>query len=76
MYAIMLLLLWLGPTMTYSRLEFSILASVYFIIGTFHEEKNLRRELGEIYDVYRENVPMWIPRLRPWKMPNINMDKT
>lgn len=51
--------------MTYGRLEFALLGSIYLIIGTFFEERNLREELGEVYNLYRENVPMWIPRLRP-----------
>jgi len=35
--------------------------------GHFLEERTLRQELGEAYDHYRVNVPMWIPRLTPWK---------
>jgi protein-S-isoprenylcysteine O-methyltransferase Ste14 len=30
------------------------------------EEPRLRRRFGEDYDRYRENVPRWLPRLRPW----------
>jgi hypothetical protein len=51
--------------MTYGRLEFAFLGNVYLIIGTFFEERNMREEMGEVYTLYRENVPMWIPRLRP-----------
>jgi protein-S-isoprenylcysteine O-methyltransferase Ste14 len=54
--------------MTYSRLEFALLGSIYLIIGTIFEERNLREELGEAYTLYRENVPMWIPRVQPWKL--------
>jgi protein-S-isoprenylcysteine O-methyltransferase Ste14 len=63
MYLLCILILWIGPTMTYGRLEFALLATAYFLVGTFLEERNLRAELGNVYDVYRENVPMWIPRL-------------
>ena len=30
------------------------------------EEPGLRRRFGEQYDVYCDNVPRWLPRLRPW----------
>lgn len=30
------------------------------------EEPGLVRRFGDSYLVYRENVPRWIPRLRPW----------
>jgi protein-S-isoprenylcysteine O-methyltransferase Ste14 len=31
------------------------------------EEPGLRRRFGAGYDAYRENVPRWLPRLRPWE---------
>ena len=33
----------------------------------FVEEKDLERRFGNTYLAYKENVPRWIPRLRPWK---------
>jgi len=66
-YLFFLLALWIAPVMTYGRFEFAIFGSVYLFIGAKLEEGNLREELGEDYDLYRENVPMWIPRLTPWK---------
>jgi protein-S-isoprenylcysteine O-methyltransferase Ste14 len=30
------------------------------------EEPGLMKRFGEEYEVYRRNVPRWIPRLRPW----------
>jgi len=30
------------------------------------EERSLDERFGEEYATYRENVPAWIPRLRPW----------
>ena len=30
------------------------------------EEPGLVKRFGDRYTVYRANVPMWIPRLRPW----------
>jgi protein-S-isoprenylcysteine O-methyltransferase Ste14 len=32
------------------------------------EEPNLRRRFGPEYDRYREHVPRWLPRLRPWEL--------
>ena len=67
MYLLLLIALWVGPVMSHTRLEFALLASPYLLIGTFLEERNLREELGEVYELYRANVPMWLPRLTPWK---------
>jgi protein-S-isoprenylcysteine O-methyltransferase Ste14 len=33
------------------------------------EEPELERRLGAAYREYRRNVPMFIPRLRPWRSP-------
>jgi protein-S-isoprenylcysteine O-methyltransferase Ste14 len=30
------------------------------------EERGLRRRFGDDYNLYRANVPRWLPRLRPW----------
>jgi protein-S-isoprenylcysteine O-methyltransferase Ste14 len=68
MYIFLMMALWIGPVMTYTAMEFAILASAYLVIGTFFEERSLRKELGEIYDLYRANVPMWLPQLKPWRL--------
>ncbi len=68
-YSILLLMLWTTPVMTVGRLELAALASIYLLVGTFLEERNLRAELGPEYAVYQQHVPMWIPRLRPWRGP-------
>jgi protein-S-isoprenylcysteine O-methyltransferase Ste14 len=59
--------LWIGPVMTTGRLEFALLVTIYVLIGTWFEERDTRKEMGEAYDLYRANVPMWIPRLTPWR---------
>lgn len=41
--------------------------AVYFPLV---EEPGLRRRFGEDYDVYRAHVPRWVPRLRPWNVPD------
>lgn len=32
-----------------------------------HEEPSLARKFGPEYEIYRENVPRWLPRLTPWR---------
>jgi protein-S-isoprenylcysteine O-methyltransferase Ste14 len=59
--------LWIGPIMTYGRLEFAILGTVYIFIGTWLEEMTARAEIGDAYKAYQVHVPMWIPRFTPWK---------
>lgn len=50
-----------------------LLAYVLFLWGAFHafvvayEEPRLLRTFGAEYDAFRENVPRWIPRPRPWR---------
>lgn len=66
MYSFLLMALWVGPVMTSGRAEFAALGTVYLLAGTLLEERNLRKELGAVYDVYAAKVPMWIPRLSPW----------
>jgi protein-S-isoprenylcysteine O-methyltransferase Ste14 len=38
--------------------------AVYFPLS---EEKGLEKRFGDDYRVYKDHVPRWIPRLRPWK---------
>ena len=35
----------------------------------FYEEPTLLAAYGESYQRYREAVPRWLPRLRPWREP-------
>jgi protein-S-isoprenylcysteine O-methyltransferase Ste14 len=41
------------------------LACHVFVLG--YEEPVLARKLGAEYEEFRDNVPRWIPRLRPWR---------
>jgi len=68
MYLAMLAAFWVGPAMTFARLEFAILSTLYLLVGLRLEERNLRQELGPDYDVYSANVPMLVPRLTPWRL--------
>ena len=42
---------------------FGIVNAVYIPLA---EEPGLVKRLGEVYLAYKQNVPRWIPRLRPW----------
>jgi protein-S-isoprenylcysteine O-methyltransferase Ste14 len=45
-------------------------ALMFFAINTIYfklfEEPGLVRRFGQEYLTYRANVPMWVPRLKPW----------
>jgi protein-S-isoprenylcysteine O-methyltransferase Ste14 len=55
------LLLWLSPIMTLNQLVLSAFITLYFIVGSFHEERILLDEFGEAYQRYRQQVPRFIP---------------
>jgi protein-S-isoprenylcysteine O-methyltransferase Ste14 len=46
---------------------FFIFAVANLIYIPWLEEPGLERRFGESYRVYKEHVPRWIPRLRPWQ---------
>ncbi len=56
-----LLLIWLVPTMTLQLLIFNLAATVYFFIGSIHEERRLLAIFGEEYERYRSRVPCIVP---------------
>jgi protein-S-isoprenylcysteine O-methyltransferase Ste14 len=63
----------LGEALFFKSWAILAWAIVAFAINHFYfiysEEPGLSRRFGEEYEVYKRNVPRWLPRLRPWKPP-------
>jgi protein-S-isoprenylcysteine O-methyltransferase Ste14 len=57
------LLLWQSVLVPYAAVV--ALAFVLFVLG--YEQPSLQRQFGAQYEAYRQAVPAWWPRLRPWR---------
>jgi methanethiol S-methyltransferase len=57
-------IVWLHPRMSVNWLTIAIVASVYAIVGSFHEESRLLRIYGDRYVRYQRTVPFMFPRVR------------
>jgi methanethiol S-methyltransferase len=56
--------LWLWPRMTTNLFAFNAAATIYFVIGSLHEEARLREAFGAEYDGYLSSgVPFYVPEL-------------
>ena len=55
---------WSTPTMTFAHLLFSVATTIYILIAIQLEERDLARQHGESYEVYRRSVPMLVPFTR------------
>ncbi|OGP55363.1 MAG: hypothetical protein A2Y65_08085 [Deltaproteobacteria bacterium RBG_13_52_11] len=56
-------LLWGSWVVSIWTCVFVLMNHIYFVLS---EEPGLGKRFGEDYRVYKESVPRWIPRLRPW----------
>ncbi|NJO05623.1 MAG: isoprenylcysteine carboxylmethyltransferase family protein [Chloroflexaceae bacterium] len=65
LYTFSLLFIWLSPAMTANLLAVFVLFTIYFYIGSIHEEHRLVRVFGETYRAYQRRVPRLFPRLLP-----------
>lgn len=60
-YFFMLLMIWSCPDVSLDRLLFNCLWSVWIVVGTVLEERDLRVSFGVNYSDYQKKVPMLIP---------------
>jgi protein-S-isoprenylcysteine O-methyltransferase Ste14 len=62
-YFFSLIVIWLTPWVTVNLLVLFVLFTLYFYVGSIHEERRLVAEFGAAYQVYQQHVPRLIPRL-------------
>ena len=63
-YLLIIIVIWSCPDITVDRLMFNLLWSLWIIIASFLEERDLMNEFGDVYATYQKNVSMFIPC--PW----------
>lgn len=61
LYFLMIIIIWACPILTADRLIFNVLWSLWIVMGTCLEDRDLRREFGSQYIEYSSHVPMLIP---------------
>ncbi len=61
LYFGMLLGMWATPVMSVTHLLFAIGITIYVVIGTRLEEKDLVKEFGDTYKDYQKDKPMLVP---------------
>jgi hypothetical protein len=62
LYLSMILMIWSCPNLTIDRLLFNVLWTLWIVIGSIFEERDLIAEFGDRYREYQKQVPMLIPR--------------
>jgi len=67
LYLFSLLMIWSYPILTKDRLLFNILWSIWIVIATMLEERDLVHDFGDDYRDYQAKVPMLIPYKLPLK---------
>jgi methanethiol S-methyltransferase len=61
LYLFLIVLIWACPMLTLDRLIFNIMWTLWIVIGTYLEDRDLHREFGSQYLEYSSKVPMLIP---------------
>ena len=61
LYFFALLMIWVYPDLTADRLLFNCAWTIWIVIGTVLEERDLVGEFGEQYQEYQQRTPMLIP---------------
>lgn len=67
LYLFMLVLIWSTPRFSADQLLFNALWTLWIIVGTKLEERDLVLDFGEAYRRYQLSVPMLIPYPRPFR---------
>ena len=67
MYTTGLMIMWLMPVMSRTLLVLFGCMSVYFLVGSMHEESLLVRQFGSRYEEYQRRVPRLIPGAGRWR---------
>lgn len=64
----------LGESLLLNSVNILIVALLFFLVNTVYfilkEEPDLHSRFGKGYEAYKENVPRWIPKFRPYKPAN------
>jgi protein-S-isoprenylcysteine O-methyltransferase Ste14 len=68
LYFFSLIMIWSCPEITMDRLLFNVLWTVWIVMATLFEEKDLVSEFGDQYRQYQAKVPMIIPYKIPDRM--------
>ncbi len=61
-YAFAIVALWATPVLSMDRLLLNVLFTGWIVLGASLEECDLLAEFGEAYALYRQEVPMFVPR--------------
>ncbi len=64
LYFSSLFLIWSYPDLTLDRLLLNVMFSIWVILGTILEERDLAARFGDAYRDYRATAPMLFPRLK------------
>ena len=67
---------WIGLWIVFGRANSALIlaaaavALAVHLFVLFYEEPTLHKLFRADYDLFRQNVPRWLPRLRPWSPPH------
>ena len=61
LYLFLILMIWSYPDLTADRLLFNVLWTIWMVVGTMLEERDLVAAFGDAYREYQRKVPMLIP---------------
>ena len=60
-----------GEAILFASVWLALIALLFFIVNAvyfiYSEEPGLEKRFGQEYIEYKQNVPRWIPRLKPWR---------